>query len=92
MEDTKKHQDLDNTNVSPKTTPDNALSVSAGVVSQVPYDSNATPQLQTSETPLVSSSAYNNIMPQKNKVVKSDTQKSENRAEYLTDLLMRQRF
>ncbi|MDY3032304.1 MAG: hypothetical protein SOS24_11240 [Clostridia bacterium] len=41
----------------------------AAVGSQVPYDSNATPQLQTSETPLNSSSASDNIVSQNNDIV-----------------------
>ena len=44
----------------------------AAVGSQVPYDSNATPQLQTSETPLNSSSASADIVSQSNDVVNSD--------------------
>lgn len=43
----------------------------AAVGSQVPYDSNTTPQLQTSETPLVSSSASDSIVSQDNDVVNS---------------------
>lgn len=50
----------------------------AAVGSQVPYDSNATPQLQTSETPLNSSSASADIVSQGNDVVNNNETKTLN--------------
>ena len=58
----------------------------AAVGSQVPYDSNATPQLQTSETPLNSSSASDNIVSQNNDIVNNGVRNNvENNALNLTD-------
>lgn len=58
----------------------------AAVGSQVPYDSNAIPQLQTSETPLNSSSASNNIVSQDNDIVNSSVRNdTENDTLNLTD-------
>lgn len=58
----------------------------AAVGSQVPYDSNATPQLQTSETPLNSSSASDDIVSQDadtvNGIIRAD---SESDIKTLTD-------
>lgn len=58
----------------------------AAVGSQVPYDSNTTPQLQTSETPLNSSSASDNNVSQESDVVNSSVRTDkENDTMALTD-------
>ena len=58
----------------------------AAVGSQVPYDSDAIPQLQTPETPLDSSSASDNIVSQDNEIVNSSVRNdAENDTLNLTD-------
>lgn len=49
----------------------------AAVGSQVPYDSNTTPQLQTSETPLNSSSASNNIIAEETQNINTSEEITE---------------